>query len=471
MLSAVQPLGSYEYALFTLGIALLSILYYVCLFTYNIYFHPLSKFPGPRIASASPWWLGLSYARGTTPKDLLELHNQYGPVVRISPNGLSFIDPSQWKEIYGHKPSGQVEFSKDEKYQCITQLREQESVIQQYVALLFQRLHEASQEGTVAVDVLSWFNVTFGEPFDCLNNSKIHKWIEIFFSSVKILAVSQAIARFPLPIQTPLKLRAIPKSIKTDNNTLKQLNAKVKHRVGYESDVPDHLVTVPDFMDKLIEAYKLGKMPFGQLEGNASVLIGASSETTATFLSGLTYLLMKNHRVLQGLTKEIRETFQNAEDITFSRVNHCKYLLACIEEALRVYPPSPQPHQRIVPASGATINGNYLPGGVAVAIPIYAACRSARNWSQPDFFIPERWLGEDPQFDGDKKDASQPFSFGPRNCIGRNLAYVEMKIIMARLMWHFDIESAAEGDWLDQKVYLICEKGYLWVKLRPVSRI
>lgn len=112
-----------------------------------------------------------------------------------------------------------------------------------------------------------------------------------------------------------------------------------------------------------------------------------------------------------------------------------------------------------MPLGGTVVNGEYVPEGAAVSIPIYAASRSARNWSHPDCFIPERWVGEDSQFSSDKREASQPFSFGPRNCIGRNLAYVEIKIIIARLIWHFDIENATEGDWLDQKVYMIWEKA------------
>ena len=162
--------------------------------------------------------------------------------------------------------------------------------------------------------------------------------------------------------------------------------------------------------------------------------------------------------------------FQSPDEMTVVGVNKCKYLLACIEEALRVYPPSPQPHHRIVPAGGAVVNGEYIPQGVAVSIPIYAASRSPLNWTEPDSFVPERWLGEDPKFSNDKRDASQPFSYGPRNCIGRNLAYVEMKLIIARLVWTFDIENATEGNWLDQRVYMIWEKRPLWIKLRPVQR-
>lgn len=252
------------------------------------------------------------------------------------------------------------------------------------------------------------------------------------------------------------------------------------HRLNYKSDIPD-------FMDKLIAAYNDKNMTLGQLKGNAMILMAAGSETTATLLSGnlrlilyyhfqsnlgvgLTYFLLTNPRVRTKLAEEIRGSFKEPGEMTITNVNQCKYLLACIEEALRMYPPSPQPHHRIVPQGGAILNGDYVPAGTIVAIPIYAASRSPRNWAEPTSFIPERWLGEDARFNNDKRHASQPFSFGPRNCIGRNLAYVEMKLIIARLVWYFDIENATEGNWFDQKVYMIWEKRPLWIKLHPVRR-
>lgn len=128
-----------------------------------------------------------SYFGGNTPNDLLELHNKYGPVVRTSPDGLSYINAPQWKEIYGHK-AGQLEFSKDEKYFSglngepiilnadrhyhgyIRKLfnhgfsekamREQESVLKEYVDLMFRRIEEESQKGSQAIDILQWYNVS-----------------------------------------------------------------------------------------------------------------------------------------------------------------------------------------------------------------------------------------------------------------------------------------------------------------------
>ncbi|KAF9876812.1 hypothetical protein CkaCkLH20_05658 [Colletotrichum karsti] len=489
--------------IFTLAsIALVATLaYHICVYIYNIYLHPLSKYPGPRFASASSFWLVSSYFGGKTPYDLLELHNKYGPVVRTSPDGLSYIKAPQWKEIYGHK-TGQLEFAKDEKYFAGLKgepiiltadrhyhgyirklfangfsekaLREQESVLKGYVDLMFRRIEEEGQDGKQPVDILKWYNfvtfdfigfLTFGESFDCLNTSTLHTWVKIFFSLAKFFSYHQMLSRFPKLFRLPIALFLIPPKVISDGKTLKKLQVeKVKHRLQNES-------TVPDFMDKMIAAYHSGKMSFDQLEGNSQILIAAGSETTATMMSGFTYLLTKNPRVLEKLSAEIRSTFSNPDEVTFTAVNSCKYLLACIEEALRVYPPSPQPHHRIVPPGGATVNGDFLPAGVSVSIPIYAASNSPENWTRPEEFLPERWLGENPEFEDDQRDASQPFQYGPRACIGRNLAYAEIKLIIARLVLQFDISNATGNDWMEsQKVFMVWEKSPLWIKLQPVRR-
>lgn len=238
-------------------------------------------------------------------------------------------------------------------------------------------------------------------------------------------------------------------------------------------------------MDKLLEAFYAGKVSSNQLNGNAQLLTLAGSETTATLLSGnihltstgmastnnvlgLTYLLVTHPGVLQRLTEEIRTTFSSSEEITVTGVNGCKYLLACIEESLRIYPPSPQTHPRYTPPGGMMIADKFVPGDMAVGISIYAAARSERNFHRASEFIPERWMNEDAAFASDRREASQPFSYGPRNCIGRNLAYVEMKLVIASLLWHFDLENATEGNWLDQKIYMVWRKKPLMMKLKPI---
>ena len=80
-------------------------------------------------------------------------------------------------------------------------------------------------------------------------------------------------------------------------------------------------------------------------------------------------------------------------------------------------------------------------------------------------FDPSRWL----MVEGTAKriSAFNPFSLGPRNCIGRNLAYLEMQLILARLVWHFNFEAdGALPVWEAQKSWILWEKGPLVLKVK-----
>lgn len=187
------------------------------------------------------------------------------------------------------------------------------------------------------------------------------------------------------------------------------VKAKVQNRMNKESPIPD-------FMGNLIQSHKDGKMTTFQLNSNAVFLMAAGTETLVTAIVHTVFRLLTNKSTLAKLVREIRGSFATAEDIDISGVNKCKYLLACINENLRIQAPSPATHPRYTPAEGTTIDGHYIPGNVAVGVPIHAACRSSLNFRDPDKYIPERWTGELPEYDGDAKDAAMIFSVGPRDC-------------------------------------------------------
>ena len=80
---------------------------------YNLFFHPLAKFPGPPWAAASYVPYALKLVNGTFSVWVKDLHDQYqSEVVRISPNDLSFINPQGWKDICGYRV-GHIPFEKD----------------------------------------------------------------------------------------------------------------------------------------------------------------------------------------------------------------------------------------------------------------------------------------------------------------------------------------------------------------------
>lgn len=147
--------------------------------------------------------------------------------------------------------------------------------------------------------------------------------------------------------------------------------------------------------------------------------IMSGSETTATMLSGITYYLCKNPNVLTKLTTEIRKAYAfEPEAVSQLPFQGLPYLNACIEESLRIFPLAHVSLPRIVPPGGATVCGDWLPGGTSVGVTPWAASHSQQNFKQAEDFIPERWLGGK-EWENKNKKAAQAFSYGPRNCLGR----------------------------------------------------
>jgi cytochrome P450 len=97
--------------------------------------------------------------------------------------------------------------------------------------------------------------------------------------------------------------------------------------------------------------------------------------------------------------------------------------------------------------------------------------RSPKLWYDPEAFRPERWLeNKSAEFGMDKQNAIQPFGVGPRSCIGRLLAWAEMRLIMARLVWRFDVLPAdTEAGWLQwdqQRTFTVVERQPFEVRLK-----
>jgi cytochrome P450 len=212
-------------------------------------------------------------------------------------------------------------------------------------------------------------------------------------------------------------------------------------------------------------------MTFDELSYTTVVLMVAGSETVATTLSGLTYYLCANPSVHARLKSEIRETFKTEKDINLASTNSLPYLGACINEALRIYPAAVGIMARITPPEGCIVAGRFVPGNTTVNVSRWGVSRSPSNFQKPDEFLPQRWLGGE-EFEGENRKAVQPFNVGPRNCIGQNLAWAEMRVMAARLIWGFDMElEEVSKNWNEgQKVFMVFDKPSLWVKLRPVVR-
>lgn len=354
----------------------------------NIYFHPLSKYPGPRLAALSDFCQSYWTFTGVLHSKLKDLHDQYGEVVRIGPNMLVYRNAQAWKDICGHRKSGDGSFLKDQNFYPSTPsgpmlleatdanhsrqrrllahafsdraLREQEPILQSYVNLLVRQLNDSAASNE-SVDMTKWFNyitfdiigdLAFGEPFGCLKNKGYHPWITNIFQNVKGGCLMR-------PFRTML-----PPSLMSFLMPAKLMEMRQKHHHFSREKVRERLnrkTTRPDFWTYVLRHNDEKGMTIGEMEANADLLIIAGSETTASLLSGCFYYLLKNPTVHQRLLDELRGAFEKDEDINLMSIGKLSYIHAVLEESLRLYPPVPAILPRRVPTGGALIDGEFVP--------------------------------------------------------------------------------------------------------------
>lgn len=374
------------------------ILYQIALIVYNVFFHSLSKYPGPRFAAASQIPCALNTVRGRLPQWAKELHDQFdSDVVRISPRELSFINPSAWKDIHGNRP-GHLSFEKDPAVykkppNAIPSLltanrvdharmrrilghafsdrasREQEPVLESFVDLLIKRLHEQVEGANQGiVDISKWFkwlsfdiagDLSFGESFDCLQNQDLHPWAEMVSGFLKADVILGACNRF-YALQRILPY-LVPRKVKQMMNdhwaaTTEKLSRRLK--LGAQR---------PDFISPIIKYNEQGKgLTEGEIQSNASLFIVAGSDTTATLLTGTIFYLLQNPEVLKKLAEEICGTFSTEKEINSQSVTRLPYMIACLDETSRVYPTVLTGQAVIVPPDGDIVGEDWIPGGVCV---------------------------------------------------------------------------------------------------------
>ncbi|KAJ5157638.1 uncharacterized protein N7482_008738 [Penicillium canariense] len=371
--------------------------------TYQLCWSPLARFPGPRLWAISRIPGQLSVLRGYVHLDVTALHERYGPVVRVSPDELVFNTPQAFRDIYGARPGGC--FAKDPSHYlppangvnhlvCEIDnasharqrkllahafseraLRDQESLITDYVDTMISKLRVEIQNGSTSIDIKNWMNYTtfditgdlmFGESFGCLKNSTLHPWIDLIFKSIKALAFHGMARQFP--VFHALLFALVPKRVKQKAVEHFDLAARrADRRLETKMARPDFMSAIlQNGMSESKEPDRDGGeiMTRARIHSNAFILIIAGSETGATLLSGCIFYLCTNSRVMSDLAREIRSAFASADDITFRSSATLSYLAAVVEESLRMYPPFVTSLARIVPPNGATVDGQFVPGGV-----------------------------------------------------------------------------------------------------------
>ena len=328
------------------------------------------------------------------------LHQQYGPIVRTAPNELSFIQPSAWKTIYGQQKGHYPPFSKnydtfnetrnpigrhsvfladDEnhgrmrkvlEYTFSSQaLRDQTPRVQDHVNSLSSALKGALGSNGAVVDLNQWYtwaafdivtNITFGDSFQCLQQRTYREWPLQLTKTWKMI-VNISGLKYTLPSLSLVSFIIPTSLLQKQVDRLDMIIERVKKRMrcgSKEKDLMYHLMRQNDDGAQLTEA---------EIVSNTSLLTFAGTETIATLLPALTYLLIQNPESMKRLVHDLRSTFPDEASITADRVSEIGYLTACIKEGLRLFPPTPEGLPRTAPPQGATISGHWVPGNVCTS--------------------------------------------------------------------------------------------------------
>ena len=180
-----------------------------------------------------------------------------------------------------------------------------------------------------------------------------------------------------------------------------------------------------------------------ELIAEAGILIVGGSGTTATSLTATVFYLLHNSKTLEVLQQEIRGHFQDVEEIRIgARLTSCRFLFACLDEAMRLSPAIGAMLPREILSGGLTVDGQYFPAGVDVGVPGYSIHHNEEYYPDAFSFKPERWLSPSSSPDPAltlARSAFCPFGVGRTSCVGKYLAYQEMAISLARMVWLFDM--------------------------------
>ncbi|CAF3792025.1 unnamed protein product [Rotaria sp. Silwood1] len=204
--------------------------------------------------------------------------------------------------------------------------------------------------------------------------------------------------------------------------------------VATQNEIMEH--TDSDVMSKLIH--------YDEVSHNMLSLMIAGYETTATTLAYSTYVLAKEPLVQKKLQDEIDNYDENKNE--YDQVHNMIYLDWFIREVLRMFPAAPQATTRECNTT-TVVCGHTIDEGCVIQPDVLSVHYDPDLWGpeDPNIFLPERH--STPRHPA----AFMPFGLGPRNCIGKRFALMEIKMCFARLLRQYSIHP---GDKMEEKFEL-----------------
>ncbi|KAI8311845.1 hypothetical protein COL154_011521 [Colletotrichum chrysophilum] len=493
---ALETLSTFSHAPYAAGFFFVALSYFI-IYPLVVYFKDskgmrkfenFSTFSG---ASNIPFMiLARTGARST---HLVELHKEKGPILRTGPNALSFSDVRAIKDIYGHG----TPCIKDESYDltagshfhladvidkhdharkrkvlssayALKNLEGWEHKVADKVERLFKQLDERCTgplpkgqmfpaPEDLTVDYRKWTNFFTLDAIADIGASERLGLLDRGHD--RVLAQHKDGSTWEVGLRDSLYPTARKQSLLLWSYENYKLIDKLSNIIPYYRKMTeaskgwDGIVLqissnrlkrynagekLDDFFQALMES-KNGEpnnLEWGEIVAEINIMMNAGSVTTAIAVTNVLYQLLKNPKYLQRLREEVDSVLDTDEVIApYDKVKHLPYLRACLDESLRLFPPTPQGLMRKTPPEGMYIMGEWVPGNTTVSMSGVVAHRDETIFPDAHKYDPDRWLGE-------KGKELQPyflaFSAGARGCIGRNISYLEQAVLLASVVHRYE---------------------------------
>ncbi|KAL4804596.1 cytochrome P450 [Aspergillus unguis] len=453
-----------------LGIPLLIILLTL---PYNLFFHPLCHYPGPLLARLSGLWGFYLNLKGRRAHDIIKAHQQYGPVVRIAPNLLSFSSPQAAREIYTSpkftKASGfyiaKHIFNEDmlltfrdphrhrQRRKLLSRgfsqaaLTEFEPHIAEKIDALFGHWVRLAKEKR-PIDVYPWahmmgfdiiYHLMFGidpQSVKTGKESKVMPWLRAWRPTFNYKEMVPPLEQYGPYI--PGKVGGYFRLVRTWKNYAMDIVREYREKGTKTPFLSRVLDGVDDSLGRPLTDSELAEECMGGM-------FGGSGTTANTFVYAL-WGILRDPSIVKRLQQELDKAFPDKSTMPDSvTCAQLPFLNAVLSETLRRYPTI----TGLLPREAqedSIIDGVHVPKGTNVGTGNLTIHMDSTAFPNPSSFNPDRWLSADTS---QLQQAHIPFSIGPRKCIGMSLAELELRVWLAAFFLRFDArldDSMTEED-------------------------